>query len=103
MRSEPSSLKRYYRPFEHARCRFLAVVCLLAIGAKPAAAQSKAKLARQPLVQAVAAVGVAVPDEDRSAAFYSQVLSFEKASDTEVDGTDYQDLEAVPGARASVV
>ena len=41
------------------------------------------------LVTAVDAVGMTVADMDRSVDFYSQVLSFEKVSDTEVWGADY--------------
>jgi catechol 2,3-dioxygenase-like lactoylglutathione lyase family enzyme len=52
-----------------------------------------------PLVTAVDSVGLTVSDLDRSVEFYSKVLSFEKVSDTEVDGSDYEHLEGVFGLR----
>lgn len=56
-----------------------------------------------PAVQAVAAVGMTVADMDRSVEFYSKVLSFEKVSDVEVWGTDYEHLQGVFGLRMRVV
>ena len=52
-----------------------------------------------PLVTAVDSIGLTVSDLDRSVEFYSKVLSFEKVSDTEVDGSDYEHLEGVFGLR----
>ena len=43
-----------------------------------------------PLVTAVDSVVMTVSDLDRSVEFYSKVLSFEKVSETEVDGSDYE-------------
>jgi catechol 2,3-dioxygenase-like lactoylglutathione lyase family enzyme len=40
-----------------------------------------------------------VSDLDRSVAFYSKVLSFEKVSETEVDGSAWEHLEGVFGLR----
>jgi catechol 2,3-dioxygenase-like lactoylglutathione lyase family enzyme len=40
-----------------------------------------------------------VSDLDRSVEFYSKVLSFEKVSETEVDGLDYEHLDGVFGLR----
>jgi catechol 2,3-dioxygenase-like lactoylglutathione lyase family enzyme len=56
-----------------------------------------------PVVEAVAAVGMTVSDMDRSIKFYMQVLSFEKISDTEVWGSDYEHLQGVFGLRMRVV
>lgn len=56
-----------------------------------------------PLVHSVAAVGVTVADMDRSVEFYSKVLSFEKVSDVEVAGEDYERLQGVFGLRMRVV
>ena len=53
----------------------------------------------KPLVSGVAAVGVTVRDLDRSVAFYTDVLGFEKASDVEVTGDAYEHLTGVFGAR----
>jgi catechol 2,3-dioxygenase-like lactoylglutathione lyase family enzyme len=54
-------------------------------------------------VQEVAAVGVTVSDMDASVEFYSRVLSFEKLSDVEVAGSDYERLQGVFGVRMRVV
>jgi catechol 2,3-dioxygenase-like lactoylglutathione lyase family enzyme len=56
-----------------------------------------------PLAAAVEAVGLTVSDMDRSVEFYSNVLSFEKVSDVEVWGTDYEHLQGVFGLRMRVV
>jgi len=53
----------------------------------------------QPLVTAVDSIGLTVSDLDRSVEFYSKVLSFEKVSETEVDGPEYEHLEGVFGLR----
>jgi catechol 2,3-dioxygenase-like lactoylglutathione lyase family enzyme len=52
-----------------------------------------------PLVTAVDSIGMTVSDLDRSVEFYSKVLSFEKVSETEFDGSDYEHLEGVFGLR----
>ncbi|HZE70875.1 MAG TPA: VOC family protein [Pyrinomonadaceae bacterium] len=44
-----------------------------------------------------------VSDVDRSVEFYSKVLSFEKVSDIEVAGEDYERLQGVFGLRMRVV
>src|SRR6516225_2067792 len=56
-----------------------------------------------PLVRVVDSVGMTVADADRSIDFYSRVLSFQKISDTELEGSDYEHLEAVFGLRMRVV
>src|SRR5437868_4371778 len=58
---------------------------------------------RDPLVQGVDAVGITVSDMDRAMEFYSKVLAFEKISDTEVAGENYEHLEGVFGLRMRVV
>ena len=54
---------------------------------------------RAPLVTAVDSIGLTVSDLDRSVEFYSKVLSFEKVSELEVDGPEYERLEGVFGLR----
>lgn len=54
-------------------------------------------------VSAVGPVGMTVSDMDRSVEFYSKVLSFEKVSDVEVSGEDYERLQGVFGLRLRVV
>ena len=56
----------------------------------------------RPLVSAVDAIGMTVSDLDRSVEFYSKVLSFEKVSETEVDGPEYEHLEGVFGVRMRI-
>src|SRR5438874_12258300 len=51
---------------------------------------------------AVEAVGMTVSDMDRSVAFYS-ALAFQKVSDVEVLGEQYEHLEGVFGARMRIV
>ena len=53
----------------------------------------------RPLVTAVDSVGLTVSDLDRSIEFYSKVLSFEKVSETEIAGPEYEHLEGVFGLR----
>ena len=52
-----------------------------------------------PLVSGVDAVRLTVGDLDRSIDFYTKVLSFEKAGESEVDGSEYEHLEGVFGLR----
>ena len=44
-----------------------------------------------------------VSDMDRSVEFFSKVLSFEKVSDIEVAGSEYERLQGVFGARMRIV
>ena len=54
-------------------------------------------------VAAVGAVGMTVSDVDRSVEFFKRVLSFEKVSDAEVAGTEYEHLQGLFGLRMRVV
>ena len=56
-----------------------------------------------PVVEEVGAIGMTVSDMDASVDFYSRVLSFEKVSDVEVTGEDYERLQGVFGLRMRVV
>jgi catechol 2,3-dioxygenase-like lactoylglutathione lyase family enzyme len=51
----------------------------------------------------VLSVGMTVRDMDRAVDFYSRVLSFEKVSDVEVAGPEYERLTGVFGLRMRVV
>jgi len=62
---------------------------------------SAAVLAQSPQV-AVESIGMTVSDMDRSVAFYS-ALAFQKVSDIEVLGEQYEHLEGVFGARMRIV
>ncbi|MGH7516782.1 MAG: VOC family protein [Gemmatimonadales bacterium] len=60
--------------------------------------------ARQSIgVSAVASVGLTVSNLDRSLAFYTGVLGFEKVAEREVSGDGYGRLVGVAGAKARVV
>jgi len=59
--------------------------------------------ASKPLVAAVDAVGMTVSDMDRAVEFYARVLTFEKVSDVEVAGSEYEHLQGVFGLRMRVV
>src|SRR5947199_3612461 len=76
------------------RNRFVVVATLFAVVSAAAFAQS-------PQV-AVDGVGVTVSDMDRAVAFYS-TLTFQKVSDREVLGEEFEHLEGVFGARMRIV
>ena len=59
--------------------------------------------AAQGVIHAVGAIGMTVGDMERSVAFYSRVLGFEKVSDVEVRGEDWERLQGVFGLRMRVV
>jgi catechol 2,3-dioxygenase-like lactoylglutathione lyase family enzyme len=56
-----------------------------------------------PVVEQVGPIGMTVSDMDTSVQFYAKVLSFEKVSDVEVTGEDYERLQGVFGLRMRVV
>ncbi len=65
--------------------------------------RSSAPPPSQSLVKAVDAIGVTVSDMDASVEFFSKVLSFEKVSDVEVIGDEFEHLQGVFGLRMRVV
>jgi catechol 2,3-dioxygenase-like lactoylglutathione lyase family enzyme len=79
------------------RLRRLVLVLAVVLLVAPQAA------AQQPLVTEVAAVGMTVSDMDRSVKFFTDVLTFEKVSDVEVFGAEYERLQGVFGLRMRVV
>ncbi len=74
----------------------LALLSLLWLGRFVAAAEG-------PVVTAVDVVGMTVADMERSIDFFAKALTFEKVSDVEVAGEDYEHLEGVFGLRMRVV
>jgi catechol 2,3-dioxygenase-like lactoylglutathione lyase family enzyme len=54
-------------------------------------------------VQKVESVGMTVDNMDKAIAFYLEVLSFQKISDTEVWGNEYEHLQGLFGIRMRVV
>ncbi len=81
--------------------RLFVVAILLSalVPTAPAADQQS----QQPVVEAVASIGLTVGDMDRSVEFFSKVLSFEQVSDVEVWGDAYERLQGVFGLRMRVV
>jgi catechol 2,3-dioxygenase-like lactoylglutathione lyase family enzyme len=74
----------------------------LVVAGGPHAARAEGP-GRGALVSGVDSVAMTVSDVDRSAEFFSSVLSFEKVSETEVAGDAYEHLEGVFGLRMRVV
>src|SRR5215468_3719700 len=77
------------------------LVCLVVLlGAAP---RQTSEAQPAGLVQSVGAVAMTVGSMERSIAFYSDVLGFEKVSDVEVLGEPYERLQAIFGLRMRVV
>ena len=57
---------------------------------------------QHPLVQGVDSIGLTVSDLDRSVEFYSKVLQFEKVSEVEVEGENYEHATGVFGLRMRI-
>ncbi len=60
-------------------------------------------LPSSPILERVESVGFTVSNMDRALDFYTRVLPFEKVSDDEFFGTEFEHLTGVFGARARVV
>ncbi len=75
------------------------LLLLFLLGVATAEAQRSSPSAA---IAAVDSVGMTVSDLDRSVEFYSQVLSFEKVSEVEVSGSDYDRLQGIFGLRMRV-
>jgi catechol 2,3-dioxygenase-like lactoylglutathione lyase family enzyme len=55
-----------------------------------------------PRVRGLDSIGLTVSDLDRSVEFYTKVLTFEKVSEREVSGSDYEHLVSIFGSRARI-
>jgi catechol 2,3-dioxygenase-like lactoylglutathione lyase family enzyme len=75
----------------------------LALHMSPSGAGSTVNPAPTSPVSAVGGVAITVADMDRSVAFYSTVLFFEKISDVQTSGASTDRLLGVPTARVRVV
>src|SRR5437016_11087082 len=83
----------------HPYRRFVAILAvLLALAVPQGFAQQHSAL-----IEGVDAIGITVSDMERAVDFYSKVLTFEKVSDTEFAGENYEHLEGVFGLRMRVV
>jgi catechol 2,3-dioxygenase-like lactoylglutathione lyase family enzyme len=76
------------------------VFLLLCVSTSTAAAQTADT---KPLVESIHSVGITVGDMDRSVAFYTEVLSFEKVADVEVHGKEFERLHGIFGLRIRLV
>src|SRR5438105_12379937 len=79
----------------------LALTSLIAGGARSCISTAHAE--PLPLIRAVGCVGLTVSDAERSADFYTRVLSFEKTAEIEQAGEPIEQLEGVFGARTRTV
>src|SRR5438067_2317351 len=79
----------------------LALTSLIAGGTRSCISTAHAE--PLPLIRAVGCVGLTVSDADRSADFYTRVLSFEKTAEIEQAGEPIEQLEGVFGARTRTV
>jgi catechol 2,3-dioxygenase-like lactoylglutathione lyase family enzyme len=55
------------------------------------------------VIKSVEAIGMTVSDVERSVEFFSKVLDFEKVSDVEVHGAEFEKLQGIFGLRMRVV
>jgi catechol 2,3-dioxygenase-like lactoylglutathione lyase family enzyme len=76
------------------RCPIFALTFLLVAGIPDGAGAQAAR--------AVQSIGITVDDLDRSVAFFTEVLGFEKTSEDEVAGAEWERLTGVFGARMRV-
>ena len=76
---------------------------LLPAGAQTPHVKGAAEAAAVAAVTAVESVGMTVSDMDASVQFYTRVLTFEKVSDVEVWGEEYERLQGLFGVRMRVV
>jgi catechol 2,3-dioxygenase-like lactoylglutathione lyase family enzyme len=72
------------------------IIVLLSIAALLTPAHGQA-------VSRIESVGFTVSDMNKAVDFYTHVLPFEKVSETEIYGTEFEHLTGVFGARARVV
>jgi catechol 2,3-dioxygenase-like lactoylglutathione lyase family enzyme len=79
---------------------FLLSLSLLTACVRPAPGESASSRVSS---LAVSAIGMTVADADRSAAFFADVLGFEKVSDVELAGEAYERLTGVFGVRMRII
>lgn len=82
--------------------QLLALVALIASSFTAIAAAPVSPPADAAVVVAVGPIGLTVADLDRSVAFYTEVLGFEKTSETEVLGDAWEKRSGVFGARLRI-
>jgi catechol 2,3-dioxygenase-like lactoylglutathione lyase family enzyme len=85
-----------------ARATFAALLVLVTVSLSPVPDRVLEAQSAGP-IRGIGAVGMTVGNIDRSVAFYSDVLGFQKISDAEVWGEDHERLQGVFGLRMRVV
>ena len=85
------------------RRRIPALLLVVALSLLSVPWQRLAARTTPPAVAALDSVGLTVSDMERSVDFFARVLSFEKVSDVEVAGPDYERLQGLFGLRARIV
>ena len=76
---------------------------LKSLSARSTYAIAQAQTTAVTAVTAVDSVGITVSDMDKAIQFYSEVLAFQKVSDVEVLGSEYERLQGLFGVRLRVV
>ena len=84
-------------------CAVLTASCVTHVPGSVTDSRAAVALAAPAQARAIARVGMTVADVARSSAFFTSVLDFEKVSDLEVSGPEYDRLWGVPGVRAHIV
>jgi catechol 2,3-dioxygenase-like lactoylglutathione lyase family enzyme len=84
--------------------RFLAAIVLLTCSAATLFAQSAAGSPepKRTTVEAVSVIGMTVADLDRAVAFFSDVLTFEKVTETKRSGDEFGQLQGLSSPKARV-
>lgn len=89
--------------FDNRRIRAVLLCCFTLAFSLSISEGLAQRPAGQALIRAVDGIGMTVSDMARAVEFYSKVLSFEKVSDAEVWGDEYEHLKGVFGLRMRVV
>ena len=81
----------------------IVLLLLVANECRPESPSPASESRRDSPTLGVTSVGMTVAEIDRSVAFYRDVLGFEKVSEQELDGDEFERLSGVFGSRASIV
>jgi catechol 2,3-dioxygenase-like lactoylglutathione lyase family enzyme len=96
-------MMRLFRPHRLQRTALIVWVLSLVLAVLQVPTEEALAQQRPVLVDGVDAIGITVSDMDRAVDFYSKVLTFDKVSDKEVAGDNYEHLEGLFGLRMRVV
>src|SRR4051812_5563051 len=93
---------RYCGMFNRRFRSWILALCLAIIWSTGLQGQAPGPATQSLEVQRVGAVAITVADLDRSLLFYTNVLTFEKVSEQEVAGDEYEKLYGVFGSRIRI-